>query len=271
VSEFSREMIARSGYELEGFADVYDEYRPAPPPALLDVLLHLAQVARPRLVIDLGTGTGLSARVWADQADEVVGIEANPRMLDRARAATEAPNVRFVEAFAADTGLPAQGADLVTCSQAFHWMEPGPVLREAARLLRPGGVFAAYDYDVPPVIQPDVDEAFRALMAARREARARLGFQGGSDTWPKHRHLQRIRESGHFHIAREVLCHGWEEADAARVDGLARSLGGPTAVFGDAAPEVDEAYARVVETAARTLGDRRRPLLLCFRIRAGIS
>jgi predicted O-methyltransferase YrrM len=63
VSEFSREVIARSGYELEGFADVYDEYRPAPPPALLDVLLHLAQVDRPRLVIDLGTGTGLSARV----------------------------------------------------------------------------------------------------------------------------------------------------------------------------------------------------------------
>lgn len=57
----------------------------------------------------------------------------------------------------------------------------------------------------------------------------------------------------------------------ARVDGLARSLGGPTTIFGDEAPEVDEAYARVVEIAARRLGDRRRPLLLCFRIRVGIT
>ena len=40
-------------------------------------------------------------------------------------------------------------ADIVTCSQSFHWMEPEPTLAEIARILRPGGVFAAYDYDWP--------------------------------------------------------------------------------------------------------------------------
>lgn len=47
------------------------------------------------------------------------------------------------------------------------------VLAEAARILRPGGVFAAYDYDVPPVVQPEVDRAFASHLEARRAARVR--------------------------------------------------------------------------------------------------
>jgi ubiquinone/menaquinone biosynthesis C-methylase UbiE len=270
VEEFSRMVIGRSGYEAEGFADVYDADRPAPPPALLDLLQLLAQTERPRLVVDLGAGTGLSTRVWADRAGEVVGVEANPSMLERARSATDAPNVRYVEAFAAETGLPAGGADLVTCAQAFHWMEPEPVLAEAARLLRPGGVFAVYDYDVPPVVQPEVDEAFRALFAAKRSARERLGLQAGADAWPKEGHLGRIRDSGRFRIAREVLCHGWAEADANRVVGLAESLGGPPALFDGTASEVDESFKRLVDVARSVLGDRSWPMIVCYRVRLGI-
>jgi hypothetical protein len=51
---------------------------------------------------------------------------------------------------------------------------------------------------------------------------------------------------------------------------MARSLGGAEKLFGDAAPEVSAVFARLVETAERILGERTWPLLLCFRIRAGI-
>jgi hypothetical protein len=44
---------------FSGFADLYDSYRPAPPPALADVLCLLAGVKRPALVVDLGSGAGL--------------------------------------------------------------------------------------------------------------------------------------------------------------------------------------------------------------------
>jgi SAM-dependent methyltransferase len=271
VSEFSRELIARSGYEREGFAEVYDEHRPSPAAAVVDVLLLLAQTECPGLVVDLGAGTGLSTRVWAERADEVVGVDANPRMIERAHRITRGTNIRFVERFAAETGLPAGRADLVTCSQSFHWMEPEPVLAEAARLLRAGGVFAAYDYDVPPAIQPDVDEAFRELLVTRDAAWERVGPLAGQRIWPKNRHLERIEASGRFRITRELVCHGWEEAAAARVAGLARSLGGAEKLVADAAPEVSEAYERLVETATRILGERTWPMLLCFRIRAGIK
>ncbi|HEY3181825.1 MAG TPA: class I SAM-dependent methyltransferase [Gaiellaceae bacterium] len=272
MSEFSRELIGRSGYDLDGFAAVYDENRPRPPVALLDVLLHVAQTARARLVVDLGAGTGLSTRAWADRADEVVGVEANPSMAAQARAATSATNVRYVDAYAGDTGLPAGGADVVTCAQSFHWMEPEPVLAEAARLLRPGGAFAAYDYDVPYglVVQPEIDEAFIANFAARGEARRRLGIQAGAATWPKEGHLEQIRSSGRFRLARELVCHGWEEVDAARVVGLAESIGGSPSIFGDRAPEVAATFERLRETAERVLGDRRVPLLVCYRVRVGI-
>jgi len=265
-------LIGRSGYEREGFADVYDASRPSPPDALLDVLVHVAQTPRPRLVIDLGAGTGLSTRAWADRAEEVVGVEANPAMVARARAATSATNVRFVEAFASETGLVAGDADLVTCAQSFHWMEPQAVLGEAARLLRVGGVFAAYDYDVPYglVVHPEIDEAWIAHFTSRGEARRRLGLEAGASISPKERHLERIRESGHFRLERELVCHGWEEVDAERMRGLATSIGGPRGIFGDQAPEVQASFERVCETAERVLGDRRVPMLLCYRIRLGV-
>jgi predicted O-methyltransferase YrrM len=76
MSQYSRERIQATGYSREGFAEGYDVHRPSPPEALLDVLSLLAQVERPKLVVDLGTGTGtgLSTRVWA----EPCGRRAHP-------------------------------------------------------------------------------------------------------------------------------------------------------------------------------------------------
>lgn len=270
VSEFSRTLIARSGYDDERFADVYDRHRPSPPSAVLDILRLIARVERPRLVVDLGAGTGLSTRVWADRASMVVGVEANPAMVVRGRRVTAAPNVRYVRAFASDTGLVAGAADIVTSAQSFHWMEPTDVLAEAARLLRRGGVFAAYDYDVPPVVHPEVDAAFDEHIDARRKARERLGLEAGAATWPKESHLERIRGSGLFRFAREVVCHGRHEVDAAGLVGLAESLGGPRALF-DGAPEVDETFRRFEDMARRALGDGIWPMIVCYRIRLGVK
>src|SRR6185369_14316282 len=154
-----------------------------------------------------GSGTGLSTRPWAERADEVVGVEASPEMREQAEAATQAENVRFVQAYAQATGLPDGAADIVTCSQALHWMEPEPTFAEAARILRPGGIFAAYDYDWPPLVDPEVDEAFIAHRERRAELRAKRGIQRGADRSAKHEHLERLRASGRFRLCREVVLH----------------------------------------------------------------
>ena len=58
------------------------------------------------LVVDLGSGTGLSARVWAELADEVVAIEPNEAMRTFAEGVTTAANVRYLGTPSHQTGLP---------------------------------------------------------------------------------------------------------------------------------------------------------------------
>lgn len=270
LTRFSQTLIDRSGYADDTFTRCYDRFRPAPPAALLQILKQLAQVKRPGLVVDLGAGTGLSTRVWASEAERIVGVEADEAMIAQARRATTAGNVEYVKAFARESGMEDGAADIVTCAQAFHWMEPQPVLREAGRILRGGGVFAAYDYDVPPVVCPDVDVAFAALFEARRSARGRLGLEAGAATWPKERHLEQLRRSGCFRSTREVVCHAFAEIDAERLVGLAESIGGPRAIFGDAAPEVGETFDRLQAVAERVLRAP-HPMVVCYRIRVGIK
>ena len=126
-----------SAYTTGGFGEAYHAARPAPPEALLQLLCRLARVERPRLVVDVGSGTGLSTRAWAQLADEVVGVEPNPEMRATAGADTAFHNVRYVEGYSDAIGLPDDCADLVTYSQSLHWMEPQPTFREAVRILRP--------------------------------------------------------------------------------------------------------------------------------------
>jgi SAM-dependent methyltransferase len=270
VSGFSKELISRSGYETSGFAAAYDQHRPAPPAVVREVLIRCVGGVRPELIVDLGCGTGLSTRLWVGHADRIVGVEANPVMVLQAREATTHPAVEFEERFAGDTGLPDCAADIITCAQSFHWMDPHQVLPEAARLLRPGGVFAAYDYDMVPVIEPHVDAAFAALIQARAEARDQLGLQAGAATWPKHLHATRMQESGLFAHVREVHCHAEGQANADDIIGLAHSIGGPIELFGDQAPQVEQAMQHLTETAHQHLGEP-RPTLTGYTIRLGIT
>jgi ubiquinone/menaquinone biosynthesis C-methylase UbiE len=269
MSDFSQQLIGRSGYEGEGFAELYDGSRPRPPAVVREVLIRCAGGGRPSLVVDLGSGTGLSTRLWAGHADGVVGVEANQAMIERARGCSPA-EIEYVQRFADDTGLDAGAADIVTCAQSFHWMDPTAVLPEAARVLRPGGVFAAYDYDVVPVVEPAVDAAFAAVIASRSAARKRLNLEAGAARWPKHGHADRMRESGLFAHVREVHCHGEGSLDATSMVALARSIGGPVEIFGDRAPEVGESMAELVRLANERLPVA-RPSLTGYTIRLGIT
>jgi SAM-dependent methyltransferase len=266
IEYYSERLLRTSGYSGEGFAAGYDSHRPSPPPALLDVLCLEAQVERPKLVVDLGSGTGLSTRAWAGRADQVVGIEATPEMRAQAEAARMAENVRFVQAYAQETGLPDAVADVVACSQSFHWMEPEPTLAEAARILRPGGVFAAYDYDWPPVVHWEVEAAFEEMVQRLGLRRARRGQARHT----KDMHLERIRESGHFRYAREAALHSRERGSAARIVGMALSLGPLTVLLKEGVSEEELGLAALREAAARALGEREVEMFLCYRVRLGV-
>jgi SAM-dependent methyltransferase len=268
IDEWSEALLRSSGYEKTGFAAGFDANRPAPPAALVDLLCLEAQAERPHLVVDLGSGTGLSTRPWVDRADEVVGVEASPEMRAQAQEATAAGNVRFVQAYAQATGLPDDAADIVTCSQALHWMEPEPTLAEAARILRPGGVFAAYDYDWPPIVHWEIEEAFEEMLRRLRVGRRP---DGERMRYAKEEHLERIRSSGHFRYAREIVLHSKERGGAERVVGMALSLGPLTVALENGTTEEELGVAALREKAQRVLGDREVDIYLGYRIRLGVK
>jgi ubiquinone/menaquinone biosynthesis C-methylase UbiE len=251
---------------LSSFAESYDRYRPHPPDALLDLLTLLAGVSRPALVVDLGSGTGLSTRAWNGRADRVVGIEPDDAM--RAVAEERGGDVEYVAAGASATGLSDDCADIVTCSQSLHWMEPEPTFAEVGRILRPGGILAAYDYDSVPVIHPEVDAAYAAVMTravALREQTGRISPWTTRGPGWKSDHLERMRESGHFGFCREFVMHSVEEGDFDRLMGGVRSMGA-VEVHKDEDLGLDE----LERVARRVLGDRVVPFWFGYRVRLGV-
>ena len=145
----------------------------------------------PRLVVDLGCGTGLSAAVWAARAERVVGVEPAPGMLAVARRRLAAPNLEVRQGPGHATGLPAGGADVVTAVQAFHYMDPEATLAEVARVLRPGGVFAAADYYGPVTSDWELEAADEHLYRTAPRLRQELGLPYPRPRrWPKEGHLE---------------------------------------------------------------------------------
>jgi ubiquinone/menaquinone biosynthesis C-methylase UbiE len=203
-----------TGYGRPGFASRYQTVRPRPPGALVDLLLQLAQVDRPDLVVDLGCGTGLSTVLWANRARRVIGIEALDEMRAMAERAHRGAGVEFRAGVAQDTGLPDGVADIVTCAQSLHHMEPDTALTEIHRILRPAGVFAAYDYDWPPIVHPDAEAAFSAFVARSVALLERHGIQSVQQRWRKDEHVERMERR--FRYTREAVLHHVEPCTAER-------------------------------------------------------
>jgi SAM-dependent methyltransferase len=259
--------LEKSGYGRPGFAEHYDWHRPRPPPALLELLPPLAGVDRPSLVVDLGSGTGLSTRFWAERADQVVGVEPNEAMRAFAEKATDARNVRYVGRSSYETGLPNACADLVTAAQSLQWMQPERVFPEIDRILRPGGVFCAYEYFVlqTPLWEPEAE--WEVVRARKGELRAKCGLDGASHMWSVTR--ERLEESGVFRYARELVLHSIERGDGERLVGFALSEGSMTTLLEAGVTEEEVGLDRL-----RTVAEKMRepmPWWIGYRVWLGLK
>ena len=264
--------LAASAFGQTDYAAQFDEVRPRPPAALLDVLCRYARVARPRLVVDLGCGTGLSTAVWGPRAGRVVGVEPAPGMVAVARRRLVAANLEVRQAPGHATGLPAGGADVVTAVQAFHYMEPEATLAEVARILRPGAVFAAADYYGPPTSDRELEAAdehvFRTAPRLRRELTSPYAWPR---KWPKDGHLEAMRRSGHFCFVKEVLLHSEEGGGAERYvrHALNYSVDDLAALHARGVTDEELGLADLRRIADRVLGAG-GTWLLSWRVRLGV-
>jgi ubiquinone/menaquinone biosynthesis C-methylase UbiE len=127
---------------FSGLADCYQRYRPSYPAAAIDLIVQRCGLGPASLLVDVGAGTGISARLFAARGVPVLGIEPNAEMRSRAEKTPVPPGQpvpRYRDGTGEATGLPDGGATAVLSAQAFHWCKAELALREFTRILQPGG------------------------------------------------------------------------------------------------------------------------------------
>lgn len=290
---------------FSGFADLYDAVRPVPPPVLAEVITTYAG-SRPELVVDLGSGTGLSTRWAATWSADAVGVEPNADMRHRAASAPTQASIRYVEGLSSSTGLPDGCADVVLAVQALHWMEPAATFVEVARLLRPGGVFAAIDCDWPPSVgNARAEQAWHAARSTvARHERQLAGWSdsatsvraassspqsdelrpAGSDDptaavviaegvqyWHKGEHLGRMVASQRFQHCVEIAVLGEERGDADRFVRLFQSQGDYQALRRHGLDDETLGIDRFKAESEAALGAAEHPFWFTYRARIGVG
>jgi ubiquinone/menaquinone biosynthesis C-methylase UbiE len=121
------------------------------------------------LFVDLGTGTGRTLELFADRFARGLGLDVNQAMLAYARANLTSKGFTKAQVRHGDIyslSLADRQADVVVMHQVLHFLsDPALAIREAARVLSPGGKLLIVDF------APHELEFLRS-----REAHERLGF-----------------------------------------------------------------------------------------------
>ncbi len=127
-------------------ASIYAQYRPSYPHELYDYLSELTPTHE--LAWDCGTGNGQSAIHLADFYDLVYASDPSEAQITNAFAHDR---VTYKIEKAEESTLKDQSVDLVTIAQAIHWFDYDKFYNEVKRVLKKGGIIAAWAYGIPSI------------------------------------------------------------------------------------------------------------------------
>lgn len=209
---FQRNPVGR----FTGLADIYARYRPSYAVEVIDYLMEILGLDATTLLVDIGSGTGISSRLFADRGVPVLGIEPNEEMRIQAEQhPTErgrSPEFRHGKAEA--TGLADKCATAILSAQAFHWFDAPTALVEFHRILKPGGRVALMWNERDP--RDPFTAAYGALIRTLPDAAA---FE-----LPRYRANQALLDSSHFEDARVATFTNQQFLDAEGLVGRAFSV-----------------------------------------------
>jgi SAM-dependent methyltransferase len=149
-SHHARQIAESFGSEAER----YERTRPTYPKAMVDAILAAREDCD---VLDVGIGTGISARPFQQAGCRVLGVEPDERMAEYARRSGIAVEIAKLE----EWDVAGRTFDLVTAGQTWHWVDPVIGATRAAEVLRPGGRVALF-WNVMS-FPPEFAEGFSAV------------------------------------------------------------------------------------------------------------
>ncbi|KFQ26438.1 Putative methyltransferase, partial [Mesitornis unicolor] len=145
--------MATQMFEGKGHAAIYQKYRFAPGEELQQVILSYLREKRPNaveLVVDVGCGTGQGTRFLAKHFKKVVGTDISEAQIQEAKDAPFLPNVSYLVCPAEELPLEDASVDVLASFTAAHWFDIEKFMKEANRVLKPGGcvVICTYTMDM---------------------------------------------------------------------------------------------------------------------------
>ncbi|MBN3885874.1 MAG: class I SAM-dependent methyltransferase [Nostoc sp.] len=145
-------------------------------------------------VLDLCCGSGQTTEFLVKLSQNVTGLDASPKSLQRAR--LNVPEASYIEAFAEEMPFADNLFDVVHTSVALHEMQPQQlrkIINEVYRVLKPEGVFTLVDFHAPknPIFWPGVsvflwlfetETAWEFLKTDLGELLTKTGFEVSKST-----------------------------------------------------------------------------------------
>jgi SAM-dependent methyltransferase len=120
----------------------------------LRLLIEMAQISGGDTALDVACGTGMVACAFATIASHVTGIDITPAMLEQALLLAQRcglTNLSWRQGNIETLPFPDNEFSVVVSRYAFHhFLNPGVVLTEMARVCRPGGRILIADGCPPP-------------------------------------------------------------------------------------------------------------------------
>jgi ubiquinone/menaquinone biosynthesis C-methylase UbiE len=173
-------------------------------------------------LLEVGSGSGVLCRMLAPQLQQagcIVGVDISPEMTAEARKYALSAGIHAGIAFetGAAEALPYSDASFdgaIAVRLLLHVSDPDLVIREMARVVKPGGKILVmdWDFDTVTVDHPDREQT-RRLLHWRSD-------QHGGNNWSGRQLWRRMQVAG----LRNLSVHPWVTVTHSEADGLTQSL-----------------------------------------------
>ena len=120
-------------------AEYYDSFRPSYAEAFIQEMIARKVIGEGMTVADIGAGTGILTCQLAGIGADVIAVEPNEQMIEKAILNTREMGVKVIKGSAEDIPIEDRSVDSVFVGQAFHWFNPVLFKKECRRILKRNG------------------------------------------------------------------------------------------------------------------------------------